>query len=233
MYIFSRNIRMKNTKFLIFSTLFLISLSRLTYSMEQNAYAINLALKDKHKDILKDFAINSPRSNEISVTMRDSNSITASPAMKSPSIISIHELNGCLATSLHIKYSNGDQYAGMTHYPPIDKKQQHQNAVKMLCLKAIKEQNETKKIVATNFFFFAPQEYQSFSVSKEGMISSSDNIDDLIYDILCVVIEKELQEIGTIKTQHISYGMFNKSNTEVILYPDTATIRIKDKIINL
>jgi hypothetical protein len=250
---------MKNTKFLIFSALFLTSLSILTYGMEQDFYAMKQALKHEHKEILKTLVIKQQYPNEICVPMWGSNSITSSPTMKSPLIISTGGLNGCLATALHIKYSNGDQYAGITHYPSLSFNDQKED-IKMSCLQALKAQNETKKIIATNFFFHSPKE------------NTNPIRNDTHYKVLRCVINIELKETGTIKTNKIPYDMFSfednrdlevifpaielkadgsittndapydmfsfednqdQRDLEVILYPDKATIKINNEIIDL
>lgn len=223
---------MKNNMLLI-STIFLFSNTYLLHGMEQNMYKLIQALEETRK-IIQPLVIQLQRPNETCVSIWDSNSITSTPDIKSPLIISTLELGGCLATALHIKYNNGDQYAGITHYPPSSRNDQ-ENIVKMQCLQALKHQTETKKIVATNFFFSAPKEEEKIAISIFHPVMPSRN--DLAYKILHCRINIELKKTGIIKTHFIPYDIFESTeerDIELILYPDKATLRIKNnELINL
>lgn len=199
-------------------------------SMENDMYAMGQLLRNASQDLIAQIALAVQRPNEVLVPMWGSNSITASSSIESPLIISTNGLNGCSATALHIKYNNGEQYAGITHYPPFSEREQEEK-LKLQCLEALKAQVETKKIIATNFFFIVPNYIEK--IFLHGYILKRDQI-------LKDIVKKELVKTATINAQQIPYDEHSylmntkkKRDVEIILYPDKATLEIKGKIINL
>lgn len=208
-------------------------------SMENDAYAMEQSLKNEHKEILKTLTLAHQRPNETCISMWDFGSTTSLPTAKSPVIISTNGLGGCLATALHIKYNNGEQYAGITHYPPLSDKEQ-QNNLKTLCLQALKGQNKTKKIIATNFFFVAPKEESIPSPSSFPLGSFPNSMNGMRGKILECIVKMELDKTGKINSHYVTYDMFNSClnaqkdpDIEITLHPNDATIRIKNKTTNL
>jgi hypothetical protein len=144
-----------------------------------------------------------------------------------PVTIAIDELLPNYATTaLLVKYNNGDQYAGLAQYPinqytglaqnPI-KNNNQENATYKLCLKALKKQRENRKIITTHFFF----------------VESKDT--DL-YKKLINIIDEKLNSTKTITLHHMLYDadslLFKNDrrqteDLEIVVYPDTATIKIK------
>lgn len=141
--------------------------------------------KDKQKkqqndilNFLKQCAINAQRDNEICVAMCHFGSITSTPTLRFPKIISINGLGACLATALYIRCDNREQYVGITNYPRLSYKEQ-QDKLNYLCSEILKAQHETKKIIKVDFFFIAPfsinQSYTKEYKELESIIQTTLN----------------------------------------------------------
>jgi len=131
-------------------------------------------IEDEYKGYIHELTKKSQRPNEVCVPMWGSGSISSQPISNQPLILSTSGLAGCIATALHVKYNNGEQYAGMTHYPPSSINVQ-KNAVRNLWLEAFASQHQTKKIEAVNSFVIVPGEEQKNNDHWELVIASQEN----------------------------------------------------------
>lgn len=220
----------------------LLSATSLLHGMEQETKHLHTI--QHNLELIREVFTKSPRPNETRVSMWEAQSISTQPTIQEPLILSTTGLIGCVAATLHVKYNNGDQYAGMTHYPPTSN-EDHHNAVQDLCLEALKNQNKSKKIVATHFFFSASNNKETTPV--HNLLTEQEKETTPLYQLLSNTVHTTLQETGTIKTHLVPYDISDVSNLinlfldndvqerdiEMILYPDKATLRVKDQIIDV
>lgn len=140
------------TKQILFSALVLGFTGSITLGMNSDD------LMKEYKENLDKLTKDSQRENEICVSMWGANAITIEPTNKNTHIISTNGLAGCTATALHVKYSDGTQYAAITHFPPVSIEQQLYE-IKKQQNQAFKNQNSTKKIETINSFTVVPGEW--------------------------------------------------------------------------
>lgn len=118
------------------------------------------AVEDYHAKTLREFVAHIEPKNEKYVTLWNNHSITITSNQKphKPYIISAFRLRH-VATALHVVYSNGDQFAGMTNYL-AENISKHNQVLKKFCQSALKQENPSKQISLINFIIIKPYDTQ-------------------------------------------------------------------------
>jgi hypothetical protein len=135
---------------------------------------------------------NTQRENEICVPMWGANAITIDPTNKNAQIISTSGLSGCTATALHVKYSDGTEYAGITHFPQTSIKAQFDEIIKQQT-NAFEKQDSTKKIEAINSFTIIPEEY--VAKNNKWELAEDETLCDLLNENRSLITQKDTKQI--------------------------------------
>lgn len=177
------------------------------------------------------------KNNETIVELFCCNSISSTPVMNDPITISIDKLHGSTAMVLHVKYSNGEQYAELTSRLSLERDTNQINLNK-ICTQALNQQKEDKLIKKINFFITFPTKYvteykKNHSRLKHIIDKQMNDKIKTLENTIKTIFTKNKVKISVIPyitdSTFCSNSLEKQKDFSVILHPNFATASIISK----
>src|SRR5579872_4201184 len=198
------------------------SKDREPYIRDIEIYYLEKELKTQHQSKLTWQVKDSLRPHESCISLWEQQSIFASPTIKKPLLLSTTYLGENITTVLYIKYIAGEQYSGITHYPPTIISY-HLDEAQKLCLDALDKKDQYHEIISIKFFLVIPSIHTSITNARHKQLRG----------IVTTTLHPYPLKIKTLTydTKECKSGYLR--DVEVILSAHKASLRIRNKEIDL